>query len=110
MCIRDSIGDAYEYFMMKFAQESGKSKGQFYTPVSYTHLDVYKRQTNDFTKQSSGFRTELFKLEDMRQFQWRLEDFAREFVAPLPFEWYDENDLKNSRVNPCTFSEDEPLT
>ncbi len=68
------------------------------------------QSTNDFTKQSSGFRTELFKLEDMRQFQWRLEDFAREFVAPLPFEWYDENDLKNSRVNPCTFSEDEPLT
>lgn len=28
----DIIGDAYEYFMMKFAQESGKSKGQFYTP------------------------------------------------------------------------------
>lgn len=25
------IGDAYEYFMMKLAQESGKSKGQFYT-------------------------------------------------------------------------------
>lgn len=28
----DIVGDAYEYFMMKFAQESGKSKGQFYTP------------------------------------------------------------------------------
>lgn len=28
----DIIGDAYEFFMMKFAQESGKSKGQFYTP------------------------------------------------------------------------------
>lgn len=28
----DIIGDAYEYFMMKFAQESVKSKGQFYTP------------------------------------------------------------------------------
>lgn len=26
----DIIGDAYEYLMMKFAQESGKSKGQFY--------------------------------------------------------------------------------
>lgn len=28
----DIIGDAYEYFMMKLAQESGKSKGQSYTP------------------------------------------------------------------------------
>ena len=31
----DIIGDTYEYFMMKFAQESGKSKGQFYTPVKF---------------------------------------------------------------------------
>lgn len=27
----DLIGDAYEYLMRKFATESGKSKGQFYT-------------------------------------------------------------------------------
>ena len=29
----DIIGDAYEYLMRKFATESGKSKGQFYTPA-----------------------------------------------------------------------------
>lgn len=28
----DLIGDAYEYLMKNFATESGKSKGQFYTP------------------------------------------------------------------------------
>lgn len=28
----DLLGDAYEYLMMHFATESGKSKGQFYTP------------------------------------------------------------------------------
>jgi len=28
----DILGDAYEYLMRKFAQDSGKSKGQFYTP------------------------------------------------------------------------------
>ncbi len=28
----DILGDAYEYFMRHFATESGKSKGQFYTP------------------------------------------------------------------------------
>ena len=34
----DIIGDAYEYFMMKFAQESGKSKGQFYTPGEVSRI------------------------------------------------------------------------
>lgn len=34
----DIIGDAYEYFMMKFAQESGKSKGQFYTPSEASRI------------------------------------------------------------------------
>ncbi|WP_297447659.1 type I restriction-modification system subunit M [uncultured Alistipes sp.] len=29
----DLIGDAYEYLMKNFATESGKSKGQFYTPA-----------------------------------------------------------------------------
>lgn len=29
----DILGDAYEYLMKKFATESGKSKGQFYTPA-----------------------------------------------------------------------------
>src|SRR5690606_37511827 len=28
----------YEYFMMKFAQESGKSKGQFYTPSEVSRI------------------------------------------------------------------------
>ena len=30
----DLLGDAYEYLMRHFATESGKSKGQFYTPKS----------------------------------------------------------------------------
>ena len=34
----DIIGDAYEYFMMKFAQDSGKSKGQFYTPSEVSRV------------------------------------------------------------------------
>ena len=29
----DIIGDAYEYLMRNFATQSGKSKGQFYTPA-----------------------------------------------------------------------------
>ena len=34
----DILGDAYEYFMMKFAVQSGKSKGQFYTPAEVSRV------------------------------------------------------------------------
>lgn len=34
----DIIGDAYEYLMMNFATESGKSKGQFYTPAEVSRI------------------------------------------------------------------------
>jgi site-specific DNA recombinase len=58
----DIIGDAYEYFMMKFAQESGKSKGQFYTPNDM-------QQLNSLTAQISGL-TRLVATVDT----WRLVD------------------------------------
>jgi type I restriction enzyme M protein len=34
----DIIGDAYEYLMRHFATESGKSKGQFYTPTEVSRI------------------------------------------------------------------------
>lgn len=34
----DLLGDAYEYLMRKFATESGKSKGQFYTPSEVSQI------------------------------------------------------------------------
>lgn len=34
----DIIGDAYEYLMKNFATESGKSKGQFYTPAEVSRI------------------------------------------------------------------------
>lgn len=34
----DIIGDAYEYLMRHFASESGKSKGQFYTPAEVSRI------------------------------------------------------------------------
>lgn len=49
----DIIGDAYEYLMREFAQESGKSKGQFYTPAEVSRIlakvigiDKAKRASN----------------------------------------------------------------
>jgi type I restriction enzyme M protein len=43
----DLLGDAYEYLMKHFAVESGKSKGQFYTPAEVSRIiakviDVHK--------------------------------------------------------------------
>jgi type I restriction enzyme M protein len=34
----DLMGDAYEYLMKNFAAESGKSKGQFYTPAEVSRI------------------------------------------------------------------------
>ena len=34
----DMLGDAYEYLMRHFATESGKSKGQFYTPAEVSRV------------------------------------------------------------------------
>ena len=34
----DILGDAYEYLMRRFAVDSGKSKGQFYTPAEVSRI------------------------------------------------------------------------
>lgn len=55
----DIIGDAYEFFMMKFAQESGKSKGQFYTPSEVSRV-VAKLIGIDKIKKKAGKVWELY--------------------------------------------------
>lgn len=50
----DLLGDAYEYLMKHFAVESGKSKGQFYTPAEVSRImakviDVSKATKNTHT-------------------------------------------------------------
>ena len=50
----DILGDAYEYLMRHFATESGKSKGQFYTPAEVSRimaqiLGIRKAQTSSAT-------------------------------------------------------------
>jgi type I restriction enzyme M protein len=51
----DLLGDAYEYLMRLFATESGKSKGQFYTPAEVSRVIAqilgirYAKITNDTT-------------------------------------------------------------
>jgi type I restriction enzyme M protein len=50
----DILGDAYEYLMRHFATESGKSKGQFYTPAEVSRIlakviDVHLADKPSFT-------------------------------------------------------------
>ena len=50
MCIRDSVGSerekdtTLEWVRLKLPTNISKSSQWEYDPVSYTHLDVYKRQ------------------------------------------------------------------
>ncbi len=50
----DILGDAYEYLMRHFATESGKSKGQFYTPSEVSRviaqiIGIHDAQTSSTT-------------------------------------------------------------
>lgn len=49
----DLIGDAYEYLMRKFATESGKSKGQFYTPAEVSRILAKVIGISQETRQSA---------------------------------------------------------
>jgi type I restriction enzyme M protein len=48
----DLLGDAYEYLMRLFATESGKSKGQFYTPAEVSRIMAKLIGINESKKQS----------------------------------------------------------
>ena len=47
----DLLGDAYEYLMRHFATESGKSKGQFYTPAEVSRILAKVVGINSHTRQ-----------------------------------------------------------
>lgn len=50
----DLLGDAYEYLMRHFATESGKSKGQFYTPSEVSRIIAKVIGINTSTSQSQS--------------------------------------------------------
>jgi len=71
----DLLGDAYEYLMRHFATESGKSKGQFYTPAEVSRvmakiLDLGKakdRATPTIYDPTCGSGSLLLKVHDEAQ-------------------------------------------
>jgi type I restriction enzyme M protein len=50
----DILGDAYEYLMRHFATESGKSKGQFYTPAEVSRVIAKVVGINSETRQDQA--------------------------------------------------------
>ena len=67
----DLLGDAYEYLMRHFATESGKSKGQFYTPSEVSRVMARLLQIDEGTDQyhsvydpASGSGSLLLKVSD----------------------------------------------
>ena len=52
----DILGDAYEYLMRHFATESGKSKGQFYTPAEVRPLLPGWRWRHFRSRRKSSYR------------------------------------------------------
>ena len=67
----DLLGDAYEYLMRHFATESGKSKGQFYTPAEVSRVIARVVGINPDTRQdqtlydpASGSGSLLLKASD----------------------------------------------
>ncbi|NML70610.1 type I restriction-modification system subunit M [Chryseobacterium sp. RP-3-3] len=53
----DLLGDAYEYLMRHFATESGKSKGQFYTPAEVSRIlaKIIGINSSNSTAQTSAY-------------------------------------------------------
>ena len=53
----DILGDAYEYLMRHFATESGKSKGQFYTPAEVSRIiaKVHRHRTSEAPADTTAY-------------------------------------------------------
>lgn len=68
----DLLGDAYEYLMQKFAIDSGKSKGQFYTPAEVSRvmaqlIEIYNSDSQEDTiyDMTCGSASLLLKAADL---------------------------------------------
>ena len=55
----DLLGDAYEYLMQHFATESGKSKGQFYTPAEVSRIMAQVIGIGPDTRSDHKYKTDL---------------------------------------------------
>ncbi len=76
----DLLGDAYEYLMRHFATESGKSKGQFYTPAEVSRvmaqvldLSAAQRADQSIYDPTCGSGSLLLKVHDEAKSRAKLD-------------------------------------
>lgn len=72
----DILGDAYEYLMRNFATESGKSKGQFYTPAEVSRILVKVIGIDRIQERDEDWSVYEMKTPRLIQFNYSSADFA----------------------------------
>jgi type I restriction enzyme M protein len=121
----DILGDAYEYLMRHFATESGKSKGQFYTPAEVSRImaqiiGIRNAQTTNKTSvydPTGGSGSLLLKVGDEAQTKVTLygqeKDAATSGLARMNMILHDYPTALikqgNTLSNPLFFNEDGSL-
>ncbi|HAT29279.1 MAG TPA: type I restriction endonuclease subunit M, partial [Janthinobacterium sp.] len=121
----DILGDAYEYLMRHFAAESGKSKGQFYTPAEVSRImaqiiGIRGPQTNSGTTvydPTCGSGSLLLKVGDEAHARVTLygqeKDAATSGLARMNMILHDNPTAEikqgNTIANPLFTAEDGPL-
>jgi len=109
----DILGDAYEYLMRHFAAESGKSKGQFYTPAEVSRImaqiiGIHEAiTTNDTTVfvffleielADSSYVTVRRGVEEATKICFKKHEAARQDFSELPKAGWDHVDLPFERA------------
>lgn len=121
----DILGDAYEYLMRHFAAESGKSKGQFYTPSEVSRImaqiiGIRSPKTNSGTTvydPTCGSGSLLLKVGDEAHAKVTLygqeKDAATSGLARMNMILHDNPTAEikqgNTIANPLFTAEDGPL-
>lgn len=121
----DILGDAYEYLMRHFAAESGKSKGQFYTPAEVSRImaqiiGIRSPKTNNGTTvydPTCGSGSLLLKVGDEANAKVTLygqeKDAATSGLARMNMILHDNPTAEirqgNTIANPLFTAEDGPL-
>lgn len=84
----DLLGDAYEYLMRNFATESGKSKGQFYTPAEVSRImakviGINKAKSHDTTIYDPTCGSGSLLLKAAAEAQYGVTIYGQEKETPV---------------------------
>ena len=101
----DILGDAYEYLMRHFASESGKSKGQFYTPPEVcgpirVRLVKYSVAATTYTLATTLLDVRQYPIEELSNLyhaRWGIEELykiSKQLMAVEQFHGQTERGVK----------------